>query len=289
MTELKESMAIESVKSGEQKLVELHDITKRGNNLESECGEKDDSVEETNDYYGEEEFSKNHNYEEADPDSNPRIPREEPCIFLEEDNPYWIGIRDFFDIAPGFPVGQLTGRQGHMRTLNFVSPSVKKLTLSNQFSSWFVHVGVKVFGRMVATNVACKYYLVQDGLAIIYPYLRCRIITIPKCDYITLLTSHSPLLESFSFETRQKLQALDNGACVFVNKPTEGAVKILLISGWKDDAGCRTFLAAYQRAHYLRLGSSADATCQDELLASRAAVEAICDFSQALSTRKLCR
>lgn len=184
--------------------------------------------------------------------------KEDPFIFLKQDDEMWTPVRDFFGISPEFPFSQLMVRceTGKKRNIYFVSPVVRDLVQQNENKFKFINLGVKILSRSVSKSVECEFRLVQDGLHILYPYITKRIVQVVKDDVVTLLSSENPYITRMSAQAADQLNGIDQGGCVFVYKPEpglDGPSCRLLICGWKGKVSCRSFIPKSDRGHFLRL------------------------------------
>ncbi|ESN96523.1 hypothetical protein HELRODRAFT_68497, partial [Helobdella robusta] len=184
--------------------------------------------------------------------------KEDPFIFLKQNDPMWKPIIEFYGISDDFPFDQLMVRcdTGKKRNIYFVSSVIKQLVQKNEDKFKFINFGVKILSRSVSKDVECEFRLVQDGLHLLYPYITKRVVKVTRADVVTLLSSENPYINRFSKLAHDQMQSLDQGGCVFLYEPspdTDGPNCRLILCGWKGKVSCRSFLPKADRGHYLRL------------------------------------
>jgi tRNA (cytosine34-C5)-methyltransferase len=203
--------------------------------------------------------------------------REDPFIFLKQEDTMWAPIQRFFGISADFPFGQLMVRceMGKKRNIYFVSSVIKKVVQENEDKFKFINLGVKVLSRSESKMVDCEFRLVQDGLHLLYPYITKRVVKVGGAeDIVTLLSCENPYINRMSKPAQEQLNSLGQGGCVFVYEPTEGQAGPqcrLVLCGWKGKISCRSFLPKFERGHYLRLCGEELKSHAERKLAEKAA------------------
>lgn len=188
-----------------------------------------------------------------------QIHKEDPFIFLAEDDPEWEPIKKFYDVSDDFPNSQLMIRcaTGKKRNIYLVSKAVKSVTQKNEDVVKFINMGLRVLCRSDNRGVACNYRLAQEGIYCCHPYFRGRQVTVTKDDIITLLTQENPFFTKMSEKTREQLNLWDSGSLIYIYKPTEesseGPKSKIVFCGWKGKTSCRSFVPKMEREHLLRL------------------------------------
>ncbi|KAK2166787.1 hypothetical protein LSH36_35g04062 [Paralvinella palmiformis] len=182
--------------------------------------------------------------------------KEDPFIFISEDDPIWPPIRDFFKLK-NFPANQLLVRctEGKKRNLYFASPIVKSLLTHNIGRFKFINLGLKILSRSDSPNVPCPFRTVQEGVGVLYPHVTDRVVSLTMNDIVTLLSSEMPYLECFSEGLRESLQGFGQGSIIFVYDPEKDASLQcrMVLCGWLGRSSCRSFIPLNERGHYLRL------------------------------------
>jgi len=151
---------------------------------------------------------------------------EQPFVFLPKDDPTIENIKEFYGLSSQFPQEQWVVRsEGEkFRTVYFISDSVKSILNSeDSHRILVVNSGVKIFFRNEGDGtVKCSYRIVNEGLNTISPYLsEKRVINVTLNDLRVLLEEDYPHLNGFCENTKNALEALDQGSCVFRFIPSE--------------------------------------------------------------------
>jgi len=151
---------------------------------------------------------------------------EQPFVFLPKNDPTIESIKEFYGLSDQFPQEQWVVRsEGEkFRTVYFISDSVKSILNSeDSHRILVVNSGVKMFLRNEGDGtVKCSYRIVNEGLNTISPYLSDkRVILVTLNDLKALLQEGYPLISSFSENTKNALEALDQGSCLFRFIPTK--------------------------------------------------------------------
>ncbi|UYV61523.1 NSUN2 [Cordylochernes scorpioides] len=178
--------------------------------------------------------------------------KEDPYIFLTEDDPTWPLIRDSYSLSPEFPHCQLLSRckEGKARNLYYVTKSVKDLVERNADHVKIINTGVRVFSRSDAKNAKCSFRMTQEGMPTLLPYYNGPRVELPAEDMGAILTNEYPTMDMFSAETQAKMEELESGCVViFHNTPH---CQVVLCS-WKGQNSLRCYVPRQERPHYLRI------------------------------------
>uniref|UniRef100_A0A672LTX3 tRNA (cytosine(34)-C(5))-methyltransferase n=1 Tax=Sinocyclocheilus grahami TaxID=75366 RepID=A0A672LTX3_SINGR len=123
--------------------------------------------------------------------------KEDPFVFLTEDDPIFPSIQAFYDLSPGFPKLNVLTRthEGKKRQLYMVSKELRNVLLNNSERMKVINTGVKVWSRNTdGEQFGCAFRLAQEGIYTLCPYIRARIINICVEDVKVLLTQENPFL-----------------------------------------------------------------------------------------------
>lgn len=187
--------------------------------------------------------------------------KEDPYIFMDEKDPMWEPIRNFYGIPEDFPRNQIMYRaeNGQRRTLYFVSSAIRDLVRRNNDRFKFINLGVKIFGRSKSPLVPdCDYRIAQEGLVTMKSMLQKRALVLSREDFILALTKENPLFKEFSADGISKFQGIDTGSIALLYKGSESGSRPacdLVICGWRGKTSLRAFINHGLRFHYLRLFS----------------------------------
>uniref|UniRef100_A0A8C5EYV9 tRNA (cytosine(34)-C(5))-methyltransferase n=1 Tax=Gouania willdenowi TaxID=441366 RepID=A0A8C5EYV9_GOUWI len=159
--------------------------------------------------------------------------KEDPFVFLTEDDPVFTTIQSFYDLAPGFPKLNVLTRthDGKKRHLYMVSKELRNVLLNNS-------------ERM-------------KGIYTLQPYIRSRIIQVSVEDVKVLLTQENPFLNKLEDKAHAQAKEMVMGSIVLKyipnpNNPAEPQCPIQLC-GWRGKTSIRAFVPRNERFHYLRM------------------------------------
>ncbi|KAK3086920.1 hypothetical protein FSP39_025437 [Pinctada imbricata] len=223
------------------------DDQKPDDNLQAQSGKRKAEDEGTNPKPPKHIAKKMHGY------------KEDPYIFLEEDDNMWNPIKDFFGIPNDFCKTQVMHRTetGKRRTLYYVASILKDVIQTNKDRVKFINLGIKIFGRSPSPLVPeCDFRITQEGLLVMKEYLPARCAVLSNKDMFTLILNDNPHLNDFSTDGKEQLEKITAGSMVFWFKPTESDPHPdcdVVICGWRGKTSVRAFLNQGLKFHYLRL------------------------------------
>uniref|UniRef100_A0A8B9G779 tRNA (cytosine(34)-C(5))-methyltransferase n=1 Tax=Amazona collaria TaxID=241587 RepID=A0A8B9G779_9PSIT len=186
--------------------------------------------------------------------------KEDPFVFLPEDDPLFLPIQKFYALDPSFPKMNLLTRtqEGKKRQLYMVSKELRNVLLNNSEKMKVINTGIKVWSRNSdGEQFGCAFRLAQEGIYTLYPFIHERIINVCIEDVKILLTQENPFLSKFSSETQKKVKDMAMGSIVLKydpdpTKPDDLQCPILLC-GWQGKTSLRAFVPRNERLHYLRM------------------------------------
>ncbi|CAN8000835.1 unnamed protein product [Ixodes pacificus] len=184
--------------------------------------------------------------------------KEDPFVFLTEDDEIWKTVRDFYKVDESFPNAQLLGRcqQENKRTIYLVSETVKNIIETNGDKLKVINTGVRVFCRCEGKEeMACNFRVCQEGLPTVLPFLGSRKLRMSKEDLYVMLTEEYPLETQFSPELQAQLKDLEMGCVLLVCTSFPGTPEEfeLVLAGRRGKATLRCYVAKQERVHYLRV------------------------------------
>ncbi|CAG5135280.1 unnamed protein product [Candidula unifasciata] len=184
--------------------------------------------------------------------------KEDPFLFMEESDPIWPSIRDFFGLAQDFPVNQILFRslQGK-RTLYYVSKAIRDITKYNDGRIKFINMGVKAFSRSPSPIVPqCDFRITQEVLGTLLGELTKRKVAVSKNDAIIAISQENPFISKLGDEAQKRLHDMSAGSTVFVFSPSEKeptpACEVVFC-GWRGKNSVRCFGSRSERSHALML------------------------------------
>ncbi|NXY78019.1 NSUN2 methyltransferase, partial [Glareola pratincola] len=186
--------------------------------------------------------------------------KEDPFVFLPEDDPLFLPIQKFYALDPSFPKMNLLTRtqEGKKRQLYMVSKELRNVLLNNSEKMKVINTGIKVWSRNSdGEQFGCAFRLAQEGIYTLYPFIHARIINVCIEDVKILLTQENPFLSKFSSETQKKVKDMAMGSIVLKydpdpEKPDDLQCPIVLC-GWQGKTSLRAFVPKNERLHYLRM------------------------------------
>ncbi|KAM8966633.1 RNA cytosine C(5)-methyltransferase NSUN2 [Pelodytes ibericus] len=186
--------------------------------------------------------------------------KEDPFVFLSEDDPIFSPIVKFYALDQSFPKKNLLTRtqEGKKRQLYMVSKELRNVLLHNSEKMKVINTGIKVLCRNNdGEQYGCAYRLAQEGIYSLYPFINSRIVTVSVEDIKILLTQENPFLSKFSSETQKQTKDLVMGSIVLKYDPDPLKPETLqcpiVLCGWRGKTSIRSFVPKNERHHYLRM------------------------------------
>ncbi|KAM7176598.1 RNA cytosine C(5)-methyltransferase NSUN2 [Macrochelys suwanniensis] len=186
--------------------------------------------------------------------------KEDPFVFLSEDDPLFPPIQKFYALDPSFPKMNLLTRtqEGKKRQLYMVSKELRNVLLNNSERMKVINTGIKVWSRNSdGEQFGCAFRLAQEGIYTLYPFINARIINVCIEDVKVLLTQENPFLSKFSSETHKWVKDLAMGSIVLKYEPDPSKPDTLqcpvVLCGWHGKTSLRAFVPKNERLHYLRM------------------------------------
>ncbi|TKC46278.1 hypothetical protein EI555_005772 [Monodon monoceros] len=186
--------------------------------------------------------------------------KEDPFVFIPEDDPLFPPIQKFYALGPSFPKMNLLTRtvEGKRRQLYMVSKELRNVLLNNSERVKVINTGVKVWCRNNSgEEFDCAFRLAQEGIYTLYPFINSRIITVSMEDVKILLTQENPFFRKLSSEAYGQVKDMAKGSVVLKYEPDPMKPDTLqcpiVLCGWRGKASIRTFVPKNERLHYLRM------------------------------------
>ncbi|XP_048464605.1 RNA cytosine C(5)-methyltransferase NSUN2 [Rhincodon typus] len=186
--------------------------------------------------------------------------KEDPFVFLSEDDPIFLPIQKFYQLDPSFPKSNVLTRthEGKKRHLYMVSKELRNVLLHNSERMKVINMGIKVLSRNNdGEEFGCAFRLAQEGIYTLNPYINERIIKICIEDVMVLLTQENPFIGKLTSEPQKQAKKLSMGSVVLKYEPDpsniEGPKCPIVLCGWRGKNSIRAFVARNERFHYLRM------------------------------------
>ncbi|XP_076157945.1 RNA cytosine C(5)-methyltransferase NSUN2 [Alosa pseudoharengus] len=186
--------------------------------------------------------------------------KEDPFVFLTEDDPVFPPIQAFYDLSPDFPKLNVLTRthEGKKRHLYMVSKELRNVLINNSERMKVINTGVKVWSRNNdGEEFGCAFRLAQEGIYTLFPYIRARRITISVEDVKVLLTEENPFLSKLSNSAHEQAKKLQMGSIVLRYQPDPNNPDLpqcpIELCGWRGKTSIRAFVPRNERLHYLRM------------------------------------
>ncbi|XP_048751869.2 RNA cytosine C(5)-methyltransferase NSUN2-like isoform X3 [Ostrea edulis] len=155
--------------------------------------------------------------------------KEDPYIFIEDSDPMWDPIKNFYGIPDDFPRNQVMYRaeNSQRRTLYYVSSAIRDLVRRNYDRIKFINLGVKIFGRSKSPLVPdCDYRIAQEGLVTMKSLLQKRSVILSRDDFILAMTKENPLFKDFSSDGNLKFHNMDTGSISLLYKGSDSPAQL---------------------------------------------------------------
>ncbi|XP_061429133.1 RNA cytosine-C(5)-methyltransferase NSUN2-like [Lethenteron reissneri] len=186
--------------------------------------------------------------------------KEDPFVFMREDDPIFPSIKGFYKLAADFPLRNLLTRthEGKKRHLYLVSSQVRDIMIHNSQRVKIINTGVKAWSRNAdGEEFGCAFRLGQEAIYTLFPYVGERVVSVPYTDIVVLLTQENPFLGKFSLEARNQAKPLSIGSVVLKYEPDpeqpDSPRCPIILCGWRGKTSLRCFVAKNERLHYLRM------------------------------------
>ncbi|XP_055274740.1 LOW QUALITY PROTEIN: RNA cytosine C(5)-methyltransferase NSUN2-like [Moschus berezovskii] len=187
--------------------------------------------------------------------------KEDPFVFIPEDDPLFPPIQKFYALDPSFPKRNLLTRttEGKKRQLYMASKELRNVLLTNNSERMkVINTGIKVWcGNNSGEEFDCAFRLAQDGIYTLYPFINSRIITVSIEDVQVLLTQENPFFSKLSSEAYSQVKDMAKGSVVLKYEPDPTKPDALqcpiVLCCWRGKASVRTFVPRNERLHYLRM------------------------------------
>ncbi|XP_015282566.1 PREDICTED: tRNA (cytosine(34)-C(5))-methyltransferase [Gekko japonicus] len=186
--------------------------------------------------------------------------KEDPFVFLSEDDPLFSPIQAFYALDPSFPRMNLLTRtqEGKKKQLYMVSKEIRDVLLNNSEKLKVINTGIKVWCRNSdGEQFGCAFRLAQEGIYTLYPFINARIVTISLGDVKVLLTEENPFLHKLSSEVQSQVKEMAMGSIVLKYEPDPNQPETLqcsiVLCGWLGKTSIRAFVPKNERLHYLRM------------------------------------
>ena len=149
--------------------------------------------------------------------------KEEPYIYLNEDDEQVKLCADFFDLDPSFPASSLLVRNAEgkaLRSMYFTNKVVRALLLNNSYKRMrLISCGVKLFTRQDSSKedtYRCKWRVVSEGLDVIRPFMGPkRLIAANEETLRALMTTQNVAIAGIAEEAFvARLAEMEPGSCV---------------------------------------------------------------------------
>uniref|UniRef100_A0A8D0CB46 tRNA (cytosine(34)-C(5))-methyltransferase n=1 Tax=Salvator merianae TaxID=96440 RepID=A0A8D0CB46_SALMN len=186
--------------------------------------------------------------------------KEDPFVFLSEDDPLFLLIQSFYALDPSFPKMNLLTRtqEGKKRQLYMVSKEIRDVLLNNSEKLKVINTGIKVWCRSSdGEQFDCAFRVAQEGIYTLYPFINARIVNASIEDIKILLTEENPFLSKLSNEARDQVKGMTMGSIVLKYEPDPNKPDTLqcpvVLCGWLGKTSLCAFVPKNEKLHYLRM------------------------------------
>uniref|UniRef100_A0A8C9VU93 tRNA (cytosine(34)-C(5))-methyltransferase n=1 Tax=Scleropages formosus TaxID=113540 RepID=A0A8C9VU93_SCLFO len=181
--------------------------------------------------------------------------KEDPFVFLAEDDPVFAPIQNFYNLSPSFPKPCVLTRthEGKKRHLYMVSKELRNVLLNNSERMKVINTGVKVWSRNNdGEQFGCAFRLAQEGIYTLFPYIGARIVNVSVEDIKVLLTQENPYLNKLESDAYAQAKKLGD-ALLFPDRNPSMPQCPIELCGWRGKTSIRAFVPRNERLHYLRM------------------------------------
>ncbi|VDN50185.1 unnamed protein product [Dracunculus medinensis] len=181
-----------------------------------------------------------------------KIYKEEPFIFLANDDDRWKDISQYYGVKDSFRSQNLFGRiadSERRRTLYYVNDSARRFIQYNNKIK-IINAGLRMFGRVESKFVECRFRLSQDGVKVILPYITKRILNIDVEDMYNLLQTTGKFIPREKLKCSEKLNLFTPGSLVLVCS-IDGMQNV--VCTWLGSKTISPFVGKEESIHMIRM------------------------------------
>eukprot|EP00794_Sanderia_malayensis_P018755 gene18755-20646_t len=190
--------------------------------------------------------------------------REDPFVFVKEDDPILNTILNFYGFPSTFPKKQVLIRtdDGIKRNIYFVSKTMRDILTYNGDNLKVINSGVKIFTRCslkTGVDQECDFRITQEGIDSTYRFIEKQKVEIHYDDLVLLLTEGEVTTTRLTESTQRKLENLDLGCVIWYYKATKGDTEAVHLSsdiwmcGYRVRTAVRCMMPKTDRLHFLRV------------------------------------
>ncbi|MFH4973385.1 hypothetical protein AB6A40_000094 [Gnathostoma spinigerum] len=204
--------------------------------------------------------------------------REQPFVFLGDDDNYRQPLCDYFGLSKDFPWQNLLRRTTETEkngSLYYVNDSTRRFLLSNQDKIKVINAGLKMFGSVNSKDTAQKFRLSQDGLRTLLPYMSKRLFEVCSDDMCKIMRGHEgrEMVPRELVKCDELLKQIDSGSvALFTN--INGTMTP--ISVWFGAHTVAPYVNKEERMHMMRI-LGYDTSDLEEAMCSKRQSKAIRD------------
>lgn len=189
--------------------------------------------------------------------------KEDPFIFMDENDPDWVAIKNCYGLSEQFPVQQLIHRctSGKKRSIYLVSKKTRSFIIANREEpgrSDFVKIingGMRLFSR---ADTSAGFRICQDGVNEVLPYIKDDIkVSINRDDLVALLKSRAVSWDLLSNGEHIR-DNIKQGSFILIYKhreseTSEGESFEMPLVAWKGEWTVALYVANTYRIHLCAL------------------------------------
>lgn len=189
--------------------------------------------------------------------------KEDPFIFMDENDPDWVAIKNCYGLSEQFPAKQLIHRctSGKKRSIYLVSKKTRSFIMANREEpgrSDFVKIingGMRLFSR---ADTSAGFRICQDGVNEVLPYIKDDIkVSINRDDLVALLKSRAVSWDLLSNGEHIR-DNIKQGSFILIYKhkeseTSEGESFEMPLVAWKGEWTVALYVANTYRIHLCAL------------------------------------
>jgi hypothetical protein len=144
-------------------------------------------------------------------------------------------IADFYGLASDFPHAQLLAHSERMKTITYVTQPVRLVLDACRHDGQLLNVvsaGLRMFDEKSADHMTCVYRLCLEGLEILLPYMRKRVVTITYDAMLQFLEKGEMPTENLNLDEKA-LTELTSGSFALQTHPGDADRHHVAVVAWK--------------------------------------------------------
>jgi hypothetical protein len=173
----------------------------------------------------------------------------------------WRTIAEFYGLAPDFPHQQLLAHSERMKTITYVTPPVRLVLDACRQDGQTLNVvsaGLRMFEEKACEHMTCVYRLCLEGLPILLPYMRKRVVSVPHETMQKFLEKGEISTEDLNLG-QEALAELVSGSFALQTPPGDSDRHHVVVVAWKGKTSVKLWIDQEEASSLLERMQSAAA------------------------------